>query len=161
MARRGINAAIFGLALLIVVTVIQEHELKSNTAGGAVIVAICLGMTYRGILVNFSSARGWAGFLAFACILAWLSGVYDLLSGKISLAKYEIFSAAVGIPAIACFVFVFLQLHRLARIRHERRWAPLKWLLACLPRWRRPVEPPAFPARSIMPSGGQDQSALD
>jgi hypothetical protein len=140
MARYGIIAAIFGIALLVIVSVFQEHEVKSDPVLGAVFVAICLGMTYRGILINFSSARFWAGVLVSLCILAWMTVPYNLWSGKLSLVKYQVTSNAAGILEIACLVFVFLQLHRLALVRHERRWPSLKRLWRLLLRERRAAE---------------------
>jgi hypothetical protein len=39
---------------------------------------------------------------------------------------------AVGIVDIACLGLAFRQLRRLVHIRHQRRWAPVKWLVGRL-----------------------------
>jgi hypothetical protein len=136
MARHAITAAILGLVLIVITAIVAKHDLN-DTIGAVVVLAMCLGMTYRGIIVNFSSARVWAGILVSLLICAWLGVVYNLLAGKLSLIKYEVVSSAVAIFEIACLVFVFLQLRRLAFVRHERRWAPLRWLSRLFPRERR------------------------
>src|SRR5207248_3196495 len=161
MARYGVITAIFGLALLAIVSVFQKHELNSETVIPTVFIALCLGMTYRGILINFSSARIWAGILASLFILAWMGILYNLLSGKLSLVKYELPSNAVGILEIACFVFVFLQLRRLAFVRHERRWPPLKRLWRLWPRERRAAEKPVSIMPPVTSPGAQEQAAAD
>jgi formylglycine-generating enzyme required for sulfatase activity len=161
LARRATNAAILGLALLVIAAVVQEHELKSNTVGGAVFVAICLGLTYRGILISFSSARTWAGILVSLCILAWASGIYNLISGQFSLIEYEILSSAAGIVEIACVLFVFLQLRRLAPVRSGRRWYRLKWLSRLFPRKRRTGLMPGSPMLPVTSSRAQEQVAAD
>jgi hypothetical protein len=75
--------------------------------------------------------------------------------------NYQILPSAEVIAEIACLVFVFLQLQRMARVRHERRWAPLKWLSGRLPRERRSAATPASLGSPIMSPPTQDQVAAD
>jgi formylglycine-generating enzyme required for sulfatase activity len=161
IARYGIIAAMFGLALFLIIDVVRDHEIKSNTIVTAVAVGFLFGMTYRGILINFSSARIWAGISASLFILALGVGFYELLSGKTSLVNFQILPSAELIAETACLIFVFLQLHRLAHVRHERRWAPLKWLSGRLPRERRSAATPASLVSSTMSPCAQRQVAAD
>jgi formylglycine-generating enzyme required for sulfatase activity len=160
MARYGLTTAVFVLAVAVISAVIQQHNL-TDTAGGAVLAAILLGMIYRGILMNFSSARTWAGILVSLIILAWLQVAYKLVSGELSLVKYEMQSSAIGILESACLVFVFLQLRRLAFVRHQRRWAQLRWLSRLLPRERRTAHMPASAIAPVTSPSAQGQVAAD
>jgi hypothetical protein len=132
--RYAVIAAILVLALLVILDIIHD-SMKLNTIFGATIVAFCVGMSYpRG---SFSSALAWTGISIALFIIALASNFFGILSGEIRWENYQFLLYAVGILDIACLGLAFLQLRRLLHVRHQRRWAPVKWLLGRLPLGRR------------------------
>jgi formylglycine-generating enzyme required for sulfatase activity len=56
--------------------------------------------------------------------------------GEKAWENYKILQWGLGLIWIACLAFAFLQLRRLARVRHQRRWDLLKWFSGRLLRER-------------------------
>jgi hypothetical protein len=127
--RYAIISAIFVLALLVILDIIHG-SMKLNTVFGSAIVAFCVLMSYpRG---SFSSALAWTGISISLFIIALGSNFIGILSGERTWENYQFLLYAVGIVDIACLGLAFRQLRRLVHIRHQRRWAPVKWLLGRL-----------------------------
>jgi formylglycine-generating enzyme required for sulfatase activity len=164
-ARYAIIPAILLFAALVVLDIVRDiisdHAIAPNTIGGAVIVTICLAMSYRGIHTNFASGRTWTAISAVLFILGLTSQFVAVISGEKSWVSYVIPSAALAIVEIACLCFAFLQLRWLARVRHRRRWAWLTFLSGRVRRQHRDAAELAPSASPCVTSWPRDQVATD